>query len=110
MNITKNALLWFTINVFILLKFGINFLCFVFVTCLSKNNNKLGKIVSTEIIPSNTPLAITIPRSVPNVNFIVHSTRKPAIVVKDDPTTDVNVSEMAFSIASSLLIFSFLSS
>ena len=110
MNITKNALLLFTINVFILLKFGINFLCFVFVTCLSKNNNKLGKIVSTEIIPSNTPLAITIPRSVPNVNFIVHNTRKPAIVVKDDPTTDVNVSEIASSIASSLLIFSFLSS
>ena len=73
----------------------------------SSNNNKLGNTVSTVTTPKSTPLAITMPKSLPNVNFIVHNTKKPAIVVKELPITDVNVSLIASAIASSLLAYSF---
>ena len=65
----------------------------------------LGKMVTHPTTPNITPLAITIPRSVPSVNVIKQSAKKPAIDVIELPTTDLNVAAMAFAIASFLLSF-----
>ena len=70
---------------------GNNTLCFVFSICLSKINRNDGNIVTTHINPHKTPFAITIPISLPNNKSIVHSARKPANVVKDEPNIDLNV-------------------
>ena len=84
-------------------------MCLVFSTNLSNTNNSDGNTVRTHNTPINTPLAITTPISNPSVNVIVHSAKNPAIVVKLDPSTDVNVSCIASSIAFVLsLLFSFL--
>ena len=64
-----------------------------------------GNKSSVEIRPINTPFAITIPKSFPSVKLIVHSTKKPAIVVKLLPITEVNVSSIALDIASSLDLY-----
>ena len=94
-------------NLFNLSNFRFKLLCFVFSIKESNTSNKLGNNVKTDITPRITPLAITIPKSRPSVNFIVHNTRKPAIVVRDEPITDVNVSLIASFIASSLVLYIF---
>ena len=106
-NNIKNTLWYLIIKLFILSNLGRILLCFVFSIILSKISNNTGKIVSVHITPSNTPLAITSPKSLPNVNVIVHRTRKPAIVVRELPATEVNVSSMALLIASSLVLYWF---
>ena len=68
------------------------FLCFVFSMNLSKIRSRLGNKVKTQITPKNTPFAITRPKSVPKVSCIVHNTKNPAIVVKELPVTEINVS------------------
>ena len=87
------------------MNFGNRLLCFVFSIALSKYNNNTGNTVNVVITPNNTPLAITKPKSFPNVNFIVHNTMKPAIVVSELPNTDMNVSDIASVIASSLVLY-----
>ena len=47
--------------------------------------------MTTHINPHKTPFAITIPISLPNNKSIVHSARKPANVVNDEPNIDLNV-------------------
>ena len=90
-------------------KLILTFLCLVLSINLSNASNKLGNNVNTLNKPNKTPLAITIPKSLPNVNCIVHSTKNPAIVVNELPITDLNVSTIASFIASSLfLLFFFL--
>ena len=54
------------------------------------------------ITPNTTPLAITIPKSIPRVKLIKHRAIKPATVVMELLTTEVMVSLMAFAMASFL--------
>ena len=67
-------------------KLILTFLCLVLSINLSNASNKLGNNVNTLNKPNKTPLAITIPKSLPNVNCIVHSTKNPAIVVDELPS------------------------
>ena len=82
------------------LKLGINTLCLVLTIHLSHNNNIAGNTVTTQISPNRTPFAITSPMSFPNVKFIEHNAKKPAIVVNALPSTDTKVSFIALAIAS----------
>ena len=50
-----------------------------------------GSTVTQQITPSTTPFAITIPRSKPRVKVMKQSAIKPAIVVRDEPATEVIV-------------------
>ena len=83
-------------------------LCFVFSTHLSNTSNIAGNVVTAVITPIKTPFAITKPISFPNVKFILHNAKNPAIVVNELPSTDTNVFAIAVAIASSLFeAFSF---
>ena len=66
--------------------------------------------MTTHINPHKTPFAITIPISLPNNKSIVHSARKPANVVKDEPNIDLNVWTMASAMAFFLSLIFFLES
>ena len=83
--------------------FGLNsssaLLCDVFWIALSNTRTRDGKIVTQLTTPKSTPFAITIPRSRPKVNVIKQSAIKPAIVVSDEPATEVIVATIASSIA-----------
>ena len=74
-------------------------LCFVFLIALSNTRINEGSTVIHAITPSITPLAITIPRSSPNVKLIKHNAINPATVVIELPTTDEIVACMARAIA-----------
>ena len=91
MNIIRIALDFDVINFGNFLNSGNNILCFVLSICLSKISKKAGNIVTTVNSPNRTPFAITIPISLPNNKSIVHSARKPANVVNDEPNIDLNV-------------------
>ena len=80
-------------------------MCFVLSISLSPTISKAGNKVRTQTKPHRTPLAITIPISVPSVKSIVHNARKPANVVRDEPRTDWNVATIALAIASVFGIF-----
>ena len=71
---------------------------------LSKAKMSAGKIVTLPITPRITPLAITIPKSMPSVKVIKHSAMKPATVVADEPNTELSVALMACSMAWSGLL------
>ena len=58
-----------------------------------------GKTVTEPITPRRTPLAMTIPRSIPRVKDIKQRAMKPAMVVADEPMTDEKVDLIAFSMA-----------
>ena len=88
------------------LKFGNSCLCLVLFIHLLQINNIDGNTVTTQISPNRTPFAITSPISFPSDKFIEQSAKKPAIVVNALPSTDTNVSFIAFAIASSVF-FSF---
>ena len=85
--------------------FGKISLCFVFSIALSNCSNIAGRTVITQISPNKTPFAITIPMSFPNVKFMLHKAKNPAIVVSELPTTEVAVWQIAFAIACSLFAF-----
>ena len=59
-------------------------------------------MVMVQTTPKNTPLAITMPISLPRVRLMVHIARKPAMVVRDDAVIEVKVLQIARTIASSL--------
>ena len=75
-------------------------LCLVLSIILFKANIIVGSIVITQITPNNTPFAITKPISFPNVRFMLHNAKKPAIVVRELPTIDTKVFPIAVAIAS----------
>ena len=54
-----------------------------------------GSSVMQVITPTITPLAITIPKSLPSANVIKHRAEKPATVVMELLTTDLNVLPIA---------------
>ena len=70
-------------------------MCDVFSIKLLNTNNIAGNTVTTQITPSKTPFAITIPISFPRVKFILHKAKNPAIVVNELPITDTKVFEIA---------------
>ena len=57
--------------------------------------------------PRTTPLAMTIPISLPSVNCITHKATKPAIVVIELEVIEVKVALIALAIASSFGRFCF---
>ena len=82
--------------------FGISDLCESFVSGLSRIRISAGRTVTHPMTPSSTPFAMTIPRSRPSVKLIKHRAMKPAIVVTDDPRTELKVLWIATAIASLL--------
>ena len=89
---TGNIFVNFLANLSIL---GIMDLCFVFCNGLSNTKINAGNTVMQPITPRITPLAITIPKSLPRVKLMKQRAIKPATVVIDDPTTDAIVSFIA---------------
>ena len=60
-------------------------------------------MTTVQMTPSSTPLAMTRPISRPSVRRMVHSARKPAMVVSELPVMEDMVAVMALAMASSLL-------
>ena len=60
-----------------------------------------GRTVTQATTPKHTPLAMTMPRSRPNVKLMKHRAINPAMVVTELPTMELNVSSIAAAMASS---------
>ena len=67
----------------------------VFQMALSKTRMKDGRMVTQQITPSRTPLAMTTPMSRPKVKLMKQRAMKPAMVVREEPVTEVMVAAMA---------------
>ena len=68
---------------------------------LLKVRIKAGRTVTAPITPKMTPLAMTIPRSIPRVKDMKQRAIKPATVVADEPKTELMVFLMASTMAAS---------
>ena len=75
--------------------------CFVY--CPVEQQNECGRTVTTVISPRKTPFAITSPISLPSVNCMKHSAKKPKTVVSEEPKSETKVYCIALSIASALV-------
>ena len=73
----------FTTNRAVRLSFGMKVRCVCLRIAPRKVMMSAGSTVSVQMTPSRTPFAITRPMSMPSVRRMVHSARKPAIVVKE---------------------------
>ena len=61
-----------------------------------------GSTVTQQMTPSRTPLAMTTPMSRPKVKLMKQRAMKPAMVVREEPVTEVMVAAMAWAMASFL--------
>ena len=61
-----------------------------------------GSTSTTVATPSTTPLAMTMPRSMPRVNRMKHRAKKPAMVVRELPDRDLKAATMEVAMASRL--------